>query len=188
MTMIAKTVAPNRAPRWFLNWSQTSRHWLRGGRSIWVASAMCGAAAGAMAAADSAAGVWLRSSVIADPWVEDAVEHVRDQVEQDDQDREDEDERLHHRQIVGVDRRDQELPDPVHLEHLFRDDRAAEDRRHAERDDGDDGNERVPQHVDEDDDTLGQALGAGGSDVVLVQVVEHRGAHEARELRGDLER
>ena len=34
--------APKSAPRWDLNWYQTSTHWLRAGRSMCVASAMRG--------------------------------------------------------------------------------------------------------------------------------------------------
>ena len=37
-------------------------------------------------------------------------------------------------------------------------------------------------------DPLAHALGAGGAHVVLAEVVEHRGAHEAADLRGVEER
>src|SRR5690606_38898671 len=89
-----KMTRPTSAPRWVLNWSQTSHHWLRGGRT----------------AASTRPGL---ASVIADPRVKDAVEHVGDQVEEHRQRGEDEGERLHHRQVVGIDRRDQELAESV---------------------------------------------------------------------------
>jgi hypothetical protein len=47
------------------------------------------------------AGSSIGASVIADPRVKDAVEDIGDQVEQHDQHREDEGQRLHHRQVVG---------------------------------------------------------------------------------------
>jgi hypothetical protein len=80
-TMNRNTAAPNNAPLWVLNWSQTSHHCERP-----EVSGFAGSSIGA--------------SVIADPRVKQAVEHVGDQVEQHDQHREDEGERLHHRQVV----------------------------------------------------------------------------------------
>ena len=60
-------------------------------------------------------------------------------------------------------------PKPVHAENLLGDDRAAKDRRNAERDDGDDRDQAVAQHVDEKDDALLHALGARGAHIVLVR-------------------
>ena len=49
--------------------------------------------------------------------------------------------------------------------------------------DGHDRDQRVAQRVARDDDLLGEALGAGGADVVGAQHVDHRRADEAREDR-----
>ncbi len=38
--------------------------------------------------------------------------------------------------------------------------------------------------MDEDDGAFGHALGARGSHIVLIEIVEHRGAHEATDLGG----
>ena len=45
----------------------------------------------------------------------------------------------------------------------------------------DDRRQRRPEHVAEDDGPLGQALGAGGTHVVVVEHLEHRRARVARD-------
>ena len=57
---------------------------------------------------------------------------------------------------------------------------ATEHRGNVQADHGDDGEHGVAQRVDEDDAELRQALGAGGTHVLLVEVVHHRGTHVAR--------
>src|SRR5690606_12403590 len=148
----------------------TSPHWDRGRADV--------AAAGA-----SVTGPDTITSVIADPRIENAVEDVGDQIEQHDEYREYERKRLHHRYVVGVDRRDQQLSKPVHLENLLGDDGAAEDGWHAQCDHRDDRDERVAQHVDQDNSLIRKPPGAGSAHIVLVQIVEHRGAHEPADLR-----
>ena len=49
--------------------------------------------------------------------------------------------------------------------------------------DGEDGNHGVAQHVPPQGGAPGQALGAGGADIVLAHRVEQRGAGETREDR-----
>src|SRR3990167_1569535 len=106
---VASTISPAIAPLWVRNWSQTSREKLRG-FSITVVS------------------------VIANPRVQHPVQDVGNQVEQHDQHRKDESQRLHHRQVVGVDCPDQGRTDAVHLEHLFGDDGAGKDAGDTQRD------------------------------------------------------
>ena len=53
--------------------------------------------------------------------------------------------------------------------------------------DGEDGDEGVGECVAIDDSPLGEALGAGGADVVLAQLFEHGGAHHAGEDPGKAE-
>src|SRR6056297_4061961 len=135
--MNSRNPPPNIAPLCLRNWSQTSRHWLRGGAS------------GPLSArASIGTGEAWTGSVIADPRVEKAIEDIGDQVEEDDQHGEDEGQRHHHRQVIREQRGDEQLADAVHLEHVLGDDGAAEDRRHVERDHGDHRDHRVAQHVD----------------------------------------
>src|SRR6056297_1184262 len=104
----ARKPPPQNAPRWDLNWRQISDHCERGGA--------VGSFSSSTSRATCSAVLGLVASVIADPRVEQAVENVRDQVEEHDQHGEHEGQRLHHRQIVGLDGGDQQLADPVHLE------------------------------------------------------------------------
>src|ERR1035441_6069077 len=64
------------------------------------------------------------------------------------------------------------------------DDGAGEQAAELQAKDGEHGNEGVGKRVAENDGMLGQALGAGGADVVLVQLFEHGGAHHAGQDSG----
>src|SRR6187399_1565069 len=67
---------------------------------------------------------------VADAGVEPAIEHVGDQVEEDDETREHEGHRHDHRRVVAQDGVDQERADARNPEDLLGDDRAAEHLRH----------------------------------------------------------
>src|SRR6056297_1313214 len=177
MVMKIRNPPPNIAPLCLRNWSHTSFHWLRGGASGPLS-----------ASASIGAGDAGRGSVIADSRVEKAVQDIGDQVEHDDEEGENKRDCHYHRQIAGEQRRDEQLAKAVYLEHVLRDDRTAEDGRHVERDDGDDRDHRIAQDVDGDDNGLRQPLGAGGADIILVEVVEHRSAHVATDLSRGLQR
>ena len=70
--------------------------------------------------------------------------------------------------------------DPVEVEDVFGEDRAAADQRaEVEPEEGDDRDQRVAEHVADPHLPLAQTLGAGGADVVLVHRVEHVGAQHA---------
>src|ERR1017187_4998431 len=64
------------------------------------------------------------------------------------------------------------------------DDGAGEQAAELQAKDGEHRNEGVGKRVAENDGMLGQALGAGGADVVLVQLFEHGGAHHAGQDSG----
>ena len=74
-------------------------------------------------------------------------------------------------------------PMPGNAEDLLGDDRAAEDRRHLQRDQRHHRDQRVAHDVLDDDDALAEALGARRGHVVEADDVEHRGAHVARHRR-----
>src|SRR5579862_9183068 len=119
------------------------------------------------------------TSVITDPWVEEAVQDVRDQVEHDDRDRRDQ-EIVHHRvQIQLLQAQEEEVADPVEREDGLGDDRAAEQCAEVDRGDRRDRDQRVAEDVLHDHLPLRHALGAGGADIVAVDHVQHRGAHVA---------
>src|SRR6056297_21842 len=178
--MIAtKQNMPAMAPRWCRNWYHASAHWLRGA-SVRIAGAAPAGVAPEVAAT-------FGRSVIADPRVKDAVKDIRDQVERHDEHSEDEADGLHHRHVGPADRLDQLVADAVDAKDLLGDQRAAEDRGHVERDDRHDGDQRVAQDMAQNHDAFSHALGAGGAHVILLQVVEHGGAHVAADLRGVVE-
>ena len=79
------------------------------------------------------------------------------------------------------------MTDAVHLEHLFGDDRPAEDGGDAEGDDGDNRDQGIAQDMYQHHRALGQSLGPGGAHIVLAEIVQHRGPHESAELRCDLQ-
>src|SRR5436190_9169393 len=89
----------------------------------------------------------ISASAVADAGIEPAIEDVGEEVEEDHEAGEHERHRHDDRRVVREDRADQERADPGHAENLFGDDRAAEDRRHLERDECHHGDERVPERV-----------------------------------------
>ena len=88
--------------------------------------------------------------------------------------------------VVAVrDGLDREAADAGPGEDGFGDDCAGEQRAELQAQHGDDGDHGVAQGVAVDDGALGQAFGAGGADVVLAELFEHRGAHHAGEDGGE---
>src|SRR4051812_27333021 len=87
------------------------------------------------------------ASTISDAGVEPAIQQIGDEVEQDDEGGEDEGDAHHDGGVVGEDRGDQQRADAGDAEDLFGDDGAAEDDRHLQGDEGDDGDHRVADDV-----------------------------------------
>src|SRR6266480_2254958 len=125
----------------------------------------------------------LRSSQ-ADPRVEVRVEHVHDEVDEDERGGEQEDRRLHHGIVAVVDRLHRQAPDPRPREDRLGDHRAAEERAELDPDDRDDRDRGVLERVLPDDRGVAHALGPRRPDVVLVQHLEHPRACEPRDARG----
>jgi hypothetical protein len=73
---------------------------------------------------------------------------------------------------------DEVVANPVQAEHGLRDDQAAEQGAEVQRGDGRQRNERIAEDMSHDHAPLGQAFGACSADVVRVDHVEHRRAHE----------
>jgi hypothetical protein len=81
-----------------------------------------------------------------------------------------------------LDRRDQQLPDPVHLEDLLGDDRAAEDRRDASAMTVTTGIIELRSTWTRTTTPFRSCPWRGRCAHNPVEVVEHRGAHEAADL------
>ena len=79
-------------------------------------------------------------------------------------------------------------PRPGNGKDLFDHDGAAEQIAGHDADAREERDQRVAQGVLVDDAPLAQALGARGSHIILPKRVEHRRAHEAREVGEDGER
>jgi len=92
---------------------------------------------------------------------------------------------LQERVVAVGDGVDGEASDAGPAEDFFGDDGSGEERSELEAEECDDRDERVAQGVAQDDDALGQALGAGGADVVLIELFEHGGADHAGEDGGE---
>src|SRR5213594_1454650 len=113
-------------------------------------------------------------SARADAGIEEAIDQVDAEVDHDEEYGGQEHRALHDGVVAVVDRLDREPSDARPRKHRFRHDGAAEQRAELQPGDGDDRDGRVLQRVLGDDQRLGQALGAGGPDVVRAQHFEHR--------------
>ncbi len=76
----------------------------------------------------------------------------------------------------------------MQAEHLLRDDRAAEQDADVETEDGDDGAHRAAPGEPEEHRAPGEALGAGGPDVVLAQRLDELGARHTGVVGGEDQR
>ena len=93
-----------------------------------------------------------------------------------------------HEGIVAVgDGGQRETADAGPAEDCFGYDGACKQAAKLEADDGEDRDQRVAQGVAVDDCVFCEALGAGGADVVLVELFEHGGADHAGEDGGEAE-
>src|SRR5512145_2300636 len=109
-----------------------------------------------------------------DAGIEEAIDHVDQEVEDDEEHGGEEHHGLHDRVVAAVDRLDRQSPDPRPREDGLGDDGTAEQGAELQPGDGQDGDGRVPEGVLGDDEDLGEALGPRRPHVVLPQDFEHR--------------
>ena len=103
--------------------------------------------------------------------VDVGVQRVDEDIEDDEPDADDDDRPLDDRPVARLDAVDDDRPQSGPVEDRLGDDGAADERPELQTQDGDDGDERVPQGVLVADERLGQALRAGGPDVGLAQLL-----------------
>src|SRR5262245_57588618 len=115
--------------------------------------------------APAATAISARLTAIADARIENAVEHVDEQVAEDHDHGDEHHEVLHDGIVAPEDRLDQEARDPRQVEHGLGDYEAADQERELDPDDGDDGQQRVLQGVAPDDDAPGLSLGPRRAEV-----------------------
>src|SRR6059036_3834486 len=94
-------------------------------------------------------------TAIAHARVEDAVQHIHEQVGEDHDDRDEHDEVLDDGIVAPEDRLDQEPRDAGQVEDGLRDHESADEKRELDADDGDDREQGILERVAPDDDTLG---------------------------------
>src|SRR5664280_2364857 len=152
VTKIAMHTAPTKAGPLRISRRNASRHSPRLARAVGRATMAIG---------------WLTSAV-PDPWVQERVADVHDQVHHQEDRGEDQDERLDHDVVVVLDRAHHPGADAVPREDRLGQDGAGEQAAHLEADDRRDGQPRVAHDVPVVDAALGEALGPRGPDVVLV--------------------
>src|SRR2546425_9633301 len=188
-------------PRWSVpsGYARPSAASIVGGlslsRSDWR-SGSCGASTGAAAATTNSAptnasassaihgrrrrGV---SSTGTETGIEDAIEHVDQEVDDDERRGGQEHRALHDRIVAVVDRLDRQPADPRPREDGLRHDRAGEKLTELEAGDRDDRQRGVAQRVLADHERLRHALRARRAHEVGAQHLEHRGAREPRDRR-----
>src|SRR5215470_275177 len=118
--------------------------------------------------------------------IEPAVRKIREQVEKDDEDRDDDEVAHQEREVLLEESGDEQAAHPRPREDRLGHDRASDQERDRQRDDGDHRHETVLESVLEEDRHERKTLRGGGAHVIGVQHFLHRGAREARP-RGDLQ-
>src|SRR6185437_7391607 len=119
-----------------------------------------------------------------EPRVDEDVAQIDEEIDEDDG----EDEQHHHRldddQVALGDALEDQAAEAGEEEDVLDDDAAGEQERELQADDGQHRDQRVAHGVAPERGAAGKAVGAGGADVVLLERIEERGAHDAREDRG----
>src|ERR1017187_5116714 len=115
----------------------------------------------------------------ADAWVGDGVGDVGEEVDGDVGEADGEDAALDQGVVAVGDGGEREAANAGPGKDRLRDDGAGEQAAKLQADDGEDRNESVGEGVTVDDGALGKTLGAGGADVVLIELFEHGGADHA---------
>lgn len=99
--------------------------------------------------------------------VDPAVGYVGEEIDEDVGEADGQETALDEGVVAVGDGADGETAEAGPTEDGFRDDGSGEERAELKADDGDDGDQGVGQGVAADDGELGEALGAGGANVVL---------------------
>src|SRR6266508_1273875 len=123
-------------------------------------------------------------SRIANAGIQERVAQVYEEVHHDEGERRQQGEALHLLVVAGDDRVDAERAEAGHGEKRLYHDRAADEEADLKPHHRDGRDERVLQRVLEDDRPLGEALGAGGRDVLGADDFQHAGAEQPRQERG----
>src|SRR5262245_51422598 len=110
-------------------------------------------------------GLRATSAGMADPRVDDAVEHVDQEIEEDDDTGDQQDAALEGRIVAPADRFDEPVADARPGEDRLGEHGAGHEGGDLEPDRGDDRDKGVAQSMDADDADWRQALGAGGADI-----------------------
>src|SRR5215208_517408 len=114
-----------------------------------------------------------------DPRVQHRVDDVHHRAEDDYEERTEHGDHQDGGHVELLDRVSRILPHPLKVEDRLREDRTAPDHgREIEAEQGDDRDQRVAQHVVDQDPPLAQALRPGGAHVVLVDRVEDVGSQD----------
>src|SRR5262245_37549752 len=109
---------------------------------------------------------------IAHAWIEHAVQHVHEEVREDDDDRDEHDEVLHDRVVAPQDGLYQEACNAGQIEDGLGHHQAADQKRELDADDSDHRQDRVLERVAPDDHAAGLALGPRRADIVLPHDLE----------------
>src|SRR5829696_1882934 len=134
------------------------------------------------------ASVWTSTTSSADmanPWIEDGVQEVDEEVHQDEAQRDDDDDTLHDEEVLLEDRRADDPAETGQREDLLDHERPTDQRGDAQAEDGQERERRRPQRMAPQDAPVGHALGLGGRDEVLLQRRDHVAA-EHPHVRGRL--
>src|SRR5262245_56894218 len=125
---------------------------------------------------------------IADPRIENGVADVDQQVDNDIDHREHQDDGLYGREVTAEHGLDGETTEARQAEHAFGHHGAADQDGDDETDYGHNGDGSIAQRMAHQHDAVGEAFGARGADIVLVQHLQHRGTSEARDQRDEADR
>src|SRR5262249_38264499 len=126
---------------------------------------------------------WTVRKSISYPWIHDRVDEIDEQIHHDVGEREQEDEPLNDRIVAPEDRIDSEAAQSRNGKHRLGNDGATYQESDSETYDGDDGNRRVLQRMNEQYCSLLDALRASRPDVVLLEHFQHRGSCDPRDER-----
>src|SRR3989454_1940311 len=106
------------------------------------------------------------TSGVPDAWIEDRVHEVHHETDEYDEERYDDDRRLHDRVVPSGDRVQDVTADADAAEDSLGEHRAAQQRAELQPDDGHDRNERVAEGVPEHDHPIPQAFRTRGHEVI----------------------
>src|SRR5882724_12580647 len=129
-----------------------------------------------------------RRPSVANPWIEQRVDHVDRQVDHDVDEREQQNHGLYRRIVARQHCVDCQPAETRDRENAFGDDNAADQERNTEPDHGDDRNRRIAQRVAEQHLAFALSLRSRRTDVVLGQHFKHAGAGHSRNQRNKNDR